>query len=724
VTPPAHAPAGPWTLLVAVVPLLTGCLMLNERDATQAVVRDGGPDAPRPDVPFDVPPDHDGGVDGGDGGTCPGPGCFETDCTNGIDDDGDGLVDCADFDCASFPGCCTDGALELQASWDPESTISALWRAVPTGSPYPSRGSETAVDGGTGSTFLYGFEPHMPTGVLRRSCTPLALGARLRVTMAPQGAPGCTDTACDRFAAVVLTAAEDSLPGRRLLDDLAVTVQANGLVRVTQGGASLGSTRVELGPTGRAELGIEITPGVDHRGRPALFATVEVTDRMAGTGRVQLLDRTPFLLQRDLIDHVADCAKMPGLFVAVEGQGDRVRVEPLTVERLECANPSQFAEPDRDTATLTPYHLDLGDWASGGLGAPALASTCDVGETGCFVNEGPPGVRWDLLIEATNVDPGLARFTHVGWSMGHAMGLEWDAPTGWITDALGPPKAGHDPPTCLDGGDGPDACGGARSLRDPGLLPVTNELGQLTPTGFIVTYAREHEPAVQSGARDVFALHVQTMHADPYERFESSEGLKWTPTQAGCDSLRDPEIIPQSHEPGAGYFLLYTCERNGLPPEVHRIALTDLLVVVPGTRETVLSPSMLGAFAQGGVRAAEAVVVSDPQEVRPPLVRAWFVARDAAGRPSVGMAMGQGQTFGELPDLVPYPGNPVLWVDDVALGGPCGDDCELVGLDVVRRADDARSVDTPITLRFVVARRVDGHDYELAPLEQLWRALP
>ncbi len=30
-------------------------------------------------------------------------------CDNGVDDDGDGLVDCEDSDCARFPGCCPDG---------------------------------------------------------------------------------------------------------------------------------------------------------------------------------------------------------------------------------------------------------------------------------------------------------------------------------------------------------------------------------------------------------------------------------------------------------------------------------------------------------------------------------------------------------------------------------------------------------------------------------------
>ncbi|MFH2009580.1 MAG: hypothetical protein ABI333_23510, partial [bacterium] len=57
-------------------------------------------------------------------GSCTGP--METSCTNGIDDDGDGLTDCADVDCAGDPSCapahdccavhstvgCTDAGIE------------------------------------------------------------------------------------------------------------------------------------------------------------------------------------------------------------------------------------------------------------------------------------------------------------------------------------------------------------------------------------------------------------------------------------------------------------------------------------------------------------------------------------------------------------------------------------------------------------------------------------
>ncbi len=65
---------------------------------------DGGGDAGEPDAgSADGGADGggaDGGIDGGlDGG--PGPGCYapETDCANGLDDDHDGLTDCADPKC-------------------------------------------------------------------------------------------------------------------------------------------------------------------------------------------------------------------------------------------------------------------------------------------------------------------------------------------------------------------------------------------------------------------------------------------------------------------------------------------------------------------------------------------------------------------------------------------------------------------------------------------------
>ncbi|MFW5925616.1 MAG: hypothetical protein ACOCV4_05570 [Myxococcota bacterium] len=712
-TRPALAP------LVLVACLAGGCLLANEGADERLRLADGGLDA---DAAADRwAPDAS---DGGDG--CPPPGCRETSCTNGQDDDGDGIVDCADFDCTDFPGCCDEGTTLVSASWDPEVALIDDWLAVPTGTPYPGV-EATETDGGTEEGSLQSFESTMPSGIVHRSCQPLALGARLQVTMEPLGAASCTDTACDRFAAVVLTAAQDALPGRRLLDDLAVTVQADGAIRVTQGGRTLGETSVELSPEGRVDLDIDVTPGVDDRGRPALFATAHVTDRQAGSGAQKLLERVPFLLQRDLVTAVAACEKVPGLFLGVEGQGDRVRVGPLTMRARRCVNPGQFGTPSDETATLTSDRLDLGAWAEGGLGAPALASTC-AGSEACWSGDGSPGVRWDLLVEGTNVDPALDRFTHVGWSLGHAMSTQWDASLGWITDPAGEPKAGDDPPTCLDettpdGGVAP--CEGARSVRDPAVWPFTTDTGQVDPTdGLVVAYAREWEDAVQRGERGVFALHVQAVSANPDEPFAASEGRRWTPDDAGCDSLREPEVAPASGSPSTdGHWLLYTCERSGQPDVVHALPLSGLFIPKAGaTPRVVLDPSELGSHAAGGVRGAEVLVVSDLQNTaQPPLLRTWFVARDAIGRESIGLAQGRSETFDRFPTLHEYRGSPVLRVDDGVLGGDCGEGCDLVGFDVVRRADDPRATDAPQTIRLLVARRVDGVDYELVPLEQLWR---
>ncbi len=60
-----------------------------------------------------VDDDGDGFIDCLDSDCATDPACPETDCTNGVDDDGDGFIDCLDFDCATDPACpetdCTNG---------------------------------------------------------------------------------------------------------------------------------------------------------------------------------------------------------------------------------------------------------------------------------------------------------------------------------------------------------------------------------------------------------------------------------------------------------------------------------------------------------------------------------------------------------------------------------------------------------------------------------------
>lgn len=49
--------------------------------------------------------DGDGFIDCEDFDCENSPDCLTEICDNGIDDDGDGFIDCDDFDCNDFPGC-------------------------------------------------------------------------------------------------------------------------------------------------------------------------------------------------------------------------------------------------------------------------------------------------------------------------------------------------------------------------------------------------------------------------------------------------------------------------------------------------------------------------------------------------------------------------------------------------------------------------------------------
>ncbi|MDP2161083.1 MAG: hypothetical protein Q8K02_11410 [Flavobacterium sp.] len=49
--------------------------------------------------------DGDGFIDCADFDCNESPFCAVEICDNGIDDDGDGFTDCEDFDCNDFPGC-------------------------------------------------------------------------------------------------------------------------------------------------------------------------------------------------------------------------------------------------------------------------------------------------------------------------------------------------------------------------------------------------------------------------------------------------------------------------------------------------------------------------------------------------------------------------------------------------------------------------------------------
>ena len=75
---------------------------------------------------------------GGGGGGTPGENTYANGCTNGADDDGDGLIDCADPDCAADPAC-SGGATDVDITTT----------AIPSGPVNSSYSTAFSATGGT-----------------------------------------------------------------------------------------------------------------------------------------------------------------------------------------------------------------------------------------------------------------------------------------------------------------------------------------------------------------------------------------------------------------------------------------------------------------------------------------------------------------------------------------------------------------------------------------------
>ena len=676
------------------VPILliggAGCSIFNKPDrdliveADAAPIRDSAADAR-----FDGDFPSDGGTDGGRPER-------ETDCSNGADDDGDGLTDCGDFDCSELPICCGTSNRTVDG-W--EAPLNSRWRAVPSADAlYPSVRESRITDFGT-TTF--------PRAMVSRLCLPLALGVELRTSLRAVRRSDCSDAPC--FASLVLTAADDVLAGNRLPADLAITRFSTGLLEVSQADAPI-VPGVGFPAGDDIEVVVQITPSLDEIGRPTLAAQVSAFNQSEGGVVYGILERQQFILQRDLIDSVADCDGAPGLYLAIEGQGSAVEVGPITTILRECVNPSHFTRPAGESATLTSTHLGLGEWSGGGIAAPALASS--------LVSSGGP-VRWDLMVDASDRERPLEKYTHIGFAIGHSFTSAWDAP--WQAPPSGASKAGDDPPTCPEG----TSCPNNRSLREPALLATTDSEGRLA--SLVGAVARELDDEARVGNRDIYGVHViASVPTAPESRFTPSMTPTVRPSDTGpaespdaCVSLRDPEIIPAGRLVTDGFWLLFTCERRTTASAIGAVRITQGGELVADTYGIVLEPRDLGTYARGGIRAPEGL--ARYSDTGAGAFRLWFLALDQRSA-GTGVAMVFGQTSdGHLPrrgELVPYPANPVLGAEATVLGG-CAMGCELLGLSVTPRPDRDH------TLRFLVARRVnvvDDVQYQLVPLEQFWRA--
>ncbi len=618
-------------------------------------------------------------------------------CANHSDDDGDELDDCEDPDCAEEPGCCERQRSALSEAWtSPDLSVDWLFAPSMAGLWSPLRPAE----GGR----LTGFLPDdMPRALVSDDCVPMALGASVSVDLRASEPGDCgPNAACERYAAVVLTHPQDMLPGQRLQDELAVTMYAGGFVQLTQNGTPIATRAVPVD----LEHGLEISlrPGRNDSGHASLSASVSLTPE-GGTRRT-LVEGFPVAAIEDLVS-TGSCAEVAGLYVAVEGRGSGVELGPLQANRQDCANPSQF---DERSATLTRQTLGGSPpWTKGYVGAPTLASS----------HTPASDLQWDVWIEGSNDPPELETFVHVGYALGHGRatsdeGDNWSL-EGW--QMLDGPKLGHDPPSCVE-----VPCGEPPpSFREPHLLAEPSE----EPASWVLSFAREQLPAE---ARDEFGIDFLRPVGPPDAQPQLSSVTAITPAQIeGCESLRDPALIPVDPDAEDGYWLFFTCVReDAAGHEIQALRLSaDLALVeeagVP-VRQQVLSPNMLPGFADQGVFGPEPLVRFTAQGAR---LRLWFMALSAAGERSVAVAEANTQdatSLGfELPRFESHPVNPILSEDSTLVRNRCSPDerCSISGIAVSQRADD------PERLRFLLARRVNGSDGmgrdELIPLEQDWR---
>ena len=622
------------------------------------------------------------------------PSAMERFCDDGEDNEGDGLSDCADFDCIGSTVCCDEPpSTPVDQGWAGSNPFSS-WTALPSTNPQ----LPTVGDDGDRTVITAFASVDTPSAIAFDPCIPMTLGIDLEIELKALGTPACEpDKPCPPYAAVVLTLEPDMEEGQQLRDELAILLYGGGLLRLTR------NTTEEIARTPFparewVTAHVTIVPLVGE-GEPVLRA--RITAEAAGEQVVVSDDLR--LTGLDRLINTGDCSQVPGLNLAIEGQGSAVLVGQVRASRQTCVNPSQFQPLD---ATLMSENLGFDGsaepWTVGSFGAPTLASSRIGGR-----------LQWDLLVEASDLPPETP--VRVGHAIGHARTTTagGQGPAQWgAWESSIDPKAGDLPPSCIG-----DGCPMLTSVREPHVLARSS-------SELILSFAQELPDAPPGPLR--FGLQVIASAGPPDAVVTLPNGLRLIPgdlpSSAGCVSLRDPSLIPVNSDASEGYWLLFTCvPESGTVTEVQAVKLDEDLALEEGAdglvHRVVLDASAFGAVE---IRSPEPVVVHSD---RGATIRLWSILASSTGARSVGLAVGfaiDEDLVQSFPPLVPFPINPVIESDSPSLG-PCleGEECTLQSLAVTPRADD------PSRLRFLLARRVKqtdgGRRYELVPVDQVWK---
>lgn len=676
---------------------LTGCSLISQPDYDAIPpYPDAGLDSGMVDA-GDASPDAG---DAGDGGMACVPSIDEESvdvdpdaCRDGEDDDCDGLIDCQDPDCGESLDCCS-----LAGAWSAGSSFeSGAWDELPSSSPTPLTVEANAITefGAQPGALMYTVE-----------CAPLAFGLDLAARFAVQ--PGCTG--CNDFAAFALTPTDAMVEGDRLTSEVAVVIGGDGSARVERAGIPVEpdsdageqpvppNTLPRDGSPVRVEM--DLRPGADAATGGAVL---RVTVRLSWEGGAEtrtLVRQRPLVLLEDLRSGTFCSGSIDGLRVAIEGRGDLVHAVladpsgPTTIggTQRRCANPSYFERLALDPGTT----LDACNEAQ--LGEPSLVSY-----------DTTSGAWWELWVDGTPTE----RENELGdYPDFQVCGARTDALTGsWLV---------------RDGSDGAPLLPRASmpaSAREPYVwAPQSLEA---SPFLHVVWAQRTGD---DTSEHELYIGQVQAV------REENELGVIEPllspdhPALGACDSLRDPALVARGPDPKAhGLWLLFTCEGAGTAANrIGAAALAwneddqeyELDLEVP-VRTDFLT-NAIGDYAQRGPFSPEPTVTFDEGFFQMRL-QLWFLVRSGAGDLAVAYASGQityDDELGasELPEMDPYPANPILRPDDgvFQMDGGCPSGCRFNGLGVTR------SVATP-DYHLVIGRTVagpGGETHQLVPLRQ------
>ncbi len=494
-------------------------------------------DAPE-DAPADTPTDTVDGDVGADADPCPAP-VMPSDCSNpacdgrecnsdegcrcvfgfarelyceaGEDNDGDGLFDCDDPDCAGDASCCGEG--EVVGS-------SESWRQ----SSFDTFGSAPTIDEGEESIQFARSE--VGVAILRR-CAVVEGGvtADVRFTLTTEE---CETEPCD-FAEWGFSPLNTDSSGR-FESEIAVRVDHDGKVRLLRGGRTIWESSVNL-PNGSHQIQLSIQP--DAIGS----ATFAVTGRVipTGGGTTETFTLPGEIPRANLISDSGCSTLGAGLFFGMMGRGEAIELRESSVVRSDCANPNQFGFQlalSADELGLVESNSEPNTpaaWASESLGTAHYSESSEPSE---------PNI---IYVAASNEQVELGPTVPIGFALGKSEfdGSSWVSVDADIATGGALPWAGGNPPSCVLSSC-PD--GTPRSIVDPIEFQSS------------VYVAQEEVPG--SG----------TYVLGRYNADGTGDFVEFTlPAIENCESQRDPFPVAN----GADKELYFTCVPDVGAPSIH-----------------------------------------------------------------------------------------------------------------------------------------------------------